>query len=217
MGALAELGEIGMALARDLRDRALERTAEAPALAAGDVGLAFSRIARAVRLTLALEARIGEGQAARAREAEAGAAAEAECGKIDRMRRYIHTEVVRDVVEEAIEAEADEGDAERLLADLYERLEDEDETADFGERPVGDLIDRIRHDLGLPPDPHAWDDDEEPPPGPVFGRPPPRGWYPGRDAGPARPARPRGGGERGVPVRPQGRTPKKPGFPPSRE
>src|SRR5262245_27968331 len=58
LATLKELGEIGMALARDLPRQA---QAAGEARAAADPVLAFSRVSRAIRLTLQLQTRILEG------------------------------------------------------------------------------------------------------------------------------------------------------------
>ena len=55
---LAELAEIGMDLAREVRRQALDTSEDAPS--AADLALTFSRIARAVRQTVALESRLAE-------------------------------------------------------------------------------------------------------------------------------------------------------------
>ena len=59
MGMMAELAEIGMEMARELRDRVVAGAPIGPG--ESDPMLAYSRLARAIRLTLALEARLAEG------------------------------------------------------------------------------------------------------------------------------------------------------------
>lgn len=164
---LEELAEIGMDLARALRRRVLAQAAaaegamDAPALLeqhGGDPGLTFSRIARAVRQTLALEARLDQDHQAREHEAQAervaaqAARQAAEHGE-QRRREFDRQEAVEAVIERAIEAEADERDAEGLLDDLYEKLAHADEAGDFARYSVDELVARIRRDLGLAPDP----------------------------------------------------------------
>jgi hypothetical protein len=63
---LQELAEIGMDLARAVRTRALALAAKADPAAAVDLGLSFSRIARAVRQTVALEAKFEQDRQAAA-------------------------------------------------------------------------------------------------------------------------------------------------------
>lgn len=131
---LAELAELGMVLARELSDRPME-TAEA----AEGLALAFHRIARTVRLTLALESRL-------AREA----------GEVRRLHRIgvrqrneARVPQVRHALTRDIWNETDGEDAEALLEDLEELL---DEDVLFGrllDGPVEAAIARIRADLGL--------------------------------------------------------------------
>ena len=65
---LRELAEIGMDLARALRTHAV---AEPDAARAADVGLVFSRVSRAIRQTVALEARLDADRETRAERAQA--------------------------------------------------------------------------------------------------------------------------------------------------
>jgi hypothetical protein len=147
---LRELAEIGMTLARGV-----ERQAQAPE--AGDLGLVFARIARAVRQTLALEARLEGELQVRARKAaferEQDAASAARAPVRERAR------IVRRAVKRAIEAEADDDEAEQLIEDLDERLCDREDDEDFLDRPVGELVALICKDLGVTPDLSLWEDE----------------------------------------------------------
>jgi hypothetical protein len=165
LAMLAELAEIGMQMARAVRDEAVARaevvdaTAQPSRFGGGDLGLIYSRIARAVRQTLALETRLAE---------------DIEKATVERARNRLETlrraaterqEQIRDYVAEAIEAEAAERnaadrDVERLLDDLDERIEagDYDDTLDTA--PIGDLVARICADLGVIPDWDLWGDQE---------------------------------------------------------
>jgi hypothetical protein len=139
MGMLAELAEIGMALARTLSGSDGVK---------GDAGLAFSRLSRSIRQTIALEARIDADEHARA----AGIvveAAEAWEAREDR---------IEGVVTRIIRAEAaDDSHAERLLDEMCEHLEDEDVYDDYSHRPTGEIIALICKDLGLAPDWGCWE------------------------------------------------------------
>lgn len=131
---LAELAELGMVLARDLSGRPIE-TAEA----AEGLALAFHRIARTVRLTLALESRLAreQGDVRRLQRNRARELNEARSGQ------------VRHALTRDIWNETDGEDAEALLEDLEELL---DEDVLFGrllDGPVEAAIARIRADLGL--------------------------------------------------------------------
>lgn len=155
---LAELAEIGMELAREVRRQALEeagaegvsRSTEAPA----DWGLVFARIARAVRQTVALEARL-------AAEAEKqGAAAETGRRSARLAQDRQQKERVRRLVETAIASEANGEAAENLRLDLDERLEDPDIEAEFGRRPIGVIVVGICADLGVTVDLSGFTDAE---------------------------------------------------------
>ena len=143
---LRELTEIGMDLAREVRRQALEAGTDIPA---ADLALEFSRIARAVRQTVALEAKLAEDRQARADKTEASRVLDARVRGIRRKTRVIG------LVERVLESESD---GERLLDDLAERLEDENDT-DFADAPIGELVARICRDLGVTPDWTLWDDE----------------------------------------------------------
>src|SRR5579872_3368109 len=159
---LEELVDIGMEIARALRDRMAEPAAES----AADPGLAFSRISRAVRQTVALEVKLDqERQAAhglaQAQIAEAQAKVE-HLAAHDRLRGLIRKSVVRSAVEQAIDDQADGDDVERLVTDLRERLGDDDDydALDFNDRPIGEMVAQICRDLGLTIDLSLWEDED---------------------------------------------------------
>jgi hypothetical protein len=152
---LAELAELGMTLARTIVAQA-EDGAE----------LAFARLARAVRQTLALEAKLAEGGQLR-RERQA------------REHKHQREAKVRRMVETAIEADAHESDIDDLLYDLNEHLADLDDT-DFTHRPLIEVVASICQDLGVTFDPHQWQDEPPHPRHPGQGPP---GGPPSRDPG----------------------------------
>jgi hypothetical protein len=158
---LEELAEIEMR-----RLRSLARQASAEAAAAEDPAvepagapaqgsdLAHARVARSLRQTLALHAKLDEDRESqeKRRAAEAATAAERE-------RRGRRKRVVKRVVEQVIALEAtDQFHAEDLLADLYKRLEDPDDSA-FGDRPIPLIIAGIAKDLPIFFPRHHWADD----------------------------------------------------------
>jgi hypothetical protein len=145
---LEDLAEIGMDLARTVQRQAHEQAAAGSG--AADLGLVFSRIARAVRQTVALEARLAEDRQTKT----AAQIARQSHARATRRRRDVQV-----VVEQAIEADAADSDVEDLLLDLEERLVDYDDT-DFSDRPVGELVARICRDLGVTPDWSLWDDED---------------------------------------------------------
>jgi hypothetical protein len=149
---LWELAEFGMELARAVQARAL--TPGVDAAITQDLILSFTRIARAVRQTIALEARIE-------RDARTSASEGAErLTRADRERRHDHKTRVGRLVERAIDTdtEASGEEADDLYADLHERLEDADDLAGFADRPVSEIVAHICRELGVAPPPALWDE-----------------------------------------------------------
>ncbi|HWK45577.1 MAG TPA: hypothetical protein VNT30_12710, partial [Stellaceae bacterium] len=152
---LRRLAEIGMELAEAVGRQALEQAKVAPDQAASeptgtpqkagpDLGLVFTRISRAVRQTVALEARIAEGPltpravsaAVLDKQAERAALAETD-------RRHRRKAQVGRIVKQAINAELTGIKAYQRERELRERLEDEDVETDIGSHPIGEIIARI--------------------------------------------------------------------------
>ena len=167
---LAELAEIGMRLAREVERQALAADPPRDALpdrsrsndigadrARADLGLVFARIARAVRQTVALEARLASDVEARA---AVGTAAQASRAAAEHKRTRQLKDQVRRLAEEAIGAEADGHEAENLRYDLDERLEDPAIEAELGWRPIGVIFAGICRDLGITPDLSHFTDSE---------------------------------------------------------
>lgn len=161
---LEELTEIGMALARDLGERARAGQAdEDHGLRGRDPADAFARISRAVRLTLALETKTDQALqdlkagVVRAREKEKSQAAERARTEADEHCAAREAKVY-ELVFTAAEAEIDDvetfGD---LLEALQERLEHDDAYQDAGERPVRETVERLCRDLDLTPDWSRWE------------------------------------------------------------
>ncbi|HEX4260480.1 MAG TPA: hypothetical protein VHY76_05220 [Acetobacteraceae bacterium] len=147
LAMLRELSEIGMALARAIGEQALaaletpspsdpQAVPTAPAPNRTDPGLAFARVARAVRQCIALEARIAAGPlpAARGR----GAPRPAPDPRRETVRRVVR-----------LAAEADGLSAATLKRDIEERLDEELDADPDGEIEVEDHIAAILGDLGL--------------------------------------------------------------------
>lgn len=156
---LAELAEIGMVMARDLRDD-LE-TAETPEAKARAVA-AFPAIARTVRQCVALEAKLQRDQARQQRE---------EIQDYDRdlsIRLRKRKAQVRLYMERAIcnafppggDDEEELGDEVMMrLEDLRDRLADDVLEADFADMPFHAVIATLHEALGLPPPETAPEDD----------------------------------------------------------
>jgi hypothetical protein len=164
MRMLETAAERGLELLDEIRDRARERTAEA------DLGLAYSRISKAIRQSVMLHARFEEefsktdaqkaAEAAAARAAEAQRAASAETGRRVRQKRQVKKAVklALDLAVEEAEARSDEPfDFSERYADLNERLDDYDEYSDFGRLPVGAVVENICRVMGLEFDPALWE------------------------------------------------------------
>lgn len=140
---LAQLAERGMALACALQERAL--AAETPA-EMRDLALAFHRISRTVRQSLALEAKLARDGDRAAREARA----EAErTGAAQAERRVAQ---VRAAVSRGIRDAYYGFDAENLEGELTERLEAEALDDRFLDEDLDAQIARLCADLGLAPE-----------------------------------------------------------------
>jgi hypothetical protein len=152
---LAELTELGLSLARDLHACAL---ADPEPGTKAQTALAFHRVSRSVRQSMALEARLARDL--ERRDQQAGA----EAVQAEEARVRTRKAQVRAAVERLIwtEAESDE-EAERLVDDLSERLDEEALYEGFAGDPIETHIARLRAELGLqgetsPPaaDPPSW-------------------------------------------------------------
>jgi hypothetical protein len=132
-----------------------------------DPGLSISRIARTLRLTLAMENQLYDDLAAEPvapATRKPGPSAEAQRREAAGIRGCILGSTIVPVIEQAIAAaedpEGDGSDTERRLDHLHERLVDEDEVVSFGTLPIGASIARICADLGLTPDWSLWEDED---------------------------------------------------------
>ena len=156
MAMLQELGEMGMELARALKAQALaalepEADDSAPKVTSGDPVLMFTRVARAIRQTVALEMRLAHPD--RDPEAERWRA-EAAHG---RRRRK---DEVRGVAQDIIEIDGPAANRERLFNALDARLDAEGEDEeDFTYLPMGVLLARVCRELGVRPNWSLWADE----------------------------------------------------------
>jgi len=137
---LARYAELSLSLAEDVHASAI--AAEDPdrkaRLASG-----FHKLGRAMRQSIALEAKFVRDRARDLREAQACAA---EAGQAAVRRRQ---DQVRSAIERQIYCEIEPHDAPAWLADLTERLEEEALYDDFEDESVEAHIDRLSADLGL--------------------------------------------------------------------
>jgi hypothetical protein len=158
------LTEIGMGLAEALLRQVNEPGAP---VVANDMALAYSRIARGVRLTIVLAQRIEAEPAPRASFWDAGVTA-ARCAAA--LSVPTGAAAARDASsappDEITPSEVEQGEtgreggAERLLAALDARLDHEADEAAWLERPLTDLAAQICRDLGVPFDAAVWEDGE---------------------------------------------------------
>jgi len=145
---LARLAQVGMQIAEECGRQA----ATAPIAA----GLAFARVARAVRMTIALQSRLAKDLAALDRADDVAQAARTTRRRI-RLSRLVE-DAARAGIAARIDAGARYGDEdavedeiERLSYEAYERLTDAEDD-DLAGRPFDAVVAGICRDLGLPLD-----------------------------------------------------------------
>ncbi|MGH7023945.1 MAG: hypothetical protein ACREEB_10190 [Caulobacteraceae bacterium] len=185
---LEELAEIGMELARALRPGA---AVDAPADdkthgKARDPADAFAPLSRAIRLTLALEARTDEAL----RDLKAGVVVKREAERVQADKRLgeaaqAHEERVHELVMTVADAECGTVEEyENLYQALSERLDEDEAYVGYRERPLRETIERLCKDLTLTPDWSRWDGE-----GWIQDKPPARPRYSLFNAPSARPRR----------------------------
>jgi hypothetical protein len=166
LGMLRELAEIGMAHARAIGRRLEADEAQAgaesdpaDARALRDAGLTFPRIARAVRQTLALEARLEAEFLAGVRQAETAQQVRLSLEAYAPISR--RSDLVRRAVSQAIDADTVDGaQEEALLESLDEQLDEREDAADYLDRPISELVAAICRDLGVPCNHRLWEDED---------------------------------------------------------
>jgi hypothetical protein len=153
LAMLIRLAQIGMEIAEAVGRDAAAATPGAPDTAARrDPGLVFARVARAVRMTIALQSRLAKDLAALDRADDMAQAAR------KTRRRMRLSRLVEDAARAQVAAANPDGDEdavedeiEQLASAAYERLTDA-EDGDFLGRPFDEVVAGICADLGLPPD-----------------------------------------------------------------
>jgi hypothetical protein len=148
---LGRLADLGMSLAEDLHARALAAKDEK---SANDLALAFHRISRSLRQTLALEARLERERKLALREAAQREASET----LDRVQKK--RSVLRKAVAPLAWAEHEGDEAEDLLEDMEFWVYEASGEDDFLDTPVEVLISRLREAFGLPASDAAQGDEE---------------------------------------------------------
>ncbi len=172
-GMLKELGQMAMELSRALYGLAraeAELAAATPAdqpearaeaaERAGRLAGHFGKAARAVRQCVALAARLERPEPSKAAGGPAlGAEAmtpevrEAWQRTEARFRVVLRRSAVLNALEPLVRAEPVESERERLLDDLYERLDVASQAEDFVQHEPEALIERIHGEMGLPTPP----------------------------------------------------------------
>ncbi len=169
--ALGRLAEMGMAIAAAIQRRATAEQPETDAVL-HHAALDFARVARAVRMTFALQSRLIDDFKGRTGPAEAGEADEgppkvywlADPPQVEQRQRV--QRIVRRV---ALGAGLERETVERLTREAGERLENDDIYGDVMARPIRDIVALICKDLGVELDwnkfaEEAWAQGEQPPP-----------------------------------------------------
>jgi len=142
---LDELGDLGLTVARAVARRAEAAGADEDL---GDLAMAYSRAARAVRQSIMLHDRL-----IKALQDWDRAALDA-FDKADTLARNNHKARVERIVERAARKKygEDEDAVERLVTEAAERLDDQDLYGEVLNRSVAELVAEICRDLGLEPD-----------------------------------------------------------------
>ena len=159
---LRELADIGMEIARAVQGevRAQAETAvetEAPRLVA-DLGLAFSRVSRAVRQTLALEARLEDDRQERRRAAEAAEEARSQAdGEMAERAAKVKAKLMQLLYPDR---ERDHRWDEVPWENLNDEPDDEPDEGFVADRPAADVVAGVYGDLGLKPDLSLWADED---------------------------------------------------------
>jgi hypothetical protein len=153
------MAEIGMKLLRALEPGVAEAPSEKSPGKTRDPADAFASLSRAVRLTLALEAKTDEqlrqlkAGVVRKREADEAQAAERAQKTREAREKRVH-ELVMDAV--MAESESDQEFGEFSDA-LDERLDADEAYFDMADRPLRETVERLCKDLCLSPDWSHWD------------------------------------------------------------
>lgn len=141
---LSELAELSMSLARKLHGQAMAAEGQAQA----DLALAFQRVSRSLRQTLALQDKLERDRRLAERQAAEDAARETRA-RIHRRERQVRNALSPLVWDEA---EGDEDEADPRLDRLHDLITEAAEQDDFLSLPLETCIARIRADLRLSAD-----------------------------------------------------------------
>jgi hypothetical protein len=151
IGRLDRLADIGMGMAETI-DGEVKAAVEAGRPIPERAPIDFARIARTVRLTLMLQAKLikelEDGDRQAAKEADRAAWSQA-CDRVT--QAFEQKQRVAGIIERIAE-QAEPYEAERLTREARERLDRDDIYGHVLSRPASELIAEICRDLGLDPD-----------------------------------------------------------------
>ena len=140
---LGRLAQAGLNMAIALEHQATGTLPEgAPPVVQGDVGLAYDRVSRSVRMSLLLRSKLLEDLQALEEKAQEGVLPPdtARKARIERVvQRVARVKHGRPVVEQ-------------LIRETSERLDDDDVYGDVMTQPISQIVARLCQDLGLEPD-----------------------------------------------------------------
>lgn len=155
---LGQLAEVGLEMARAIGRQATQAEPPQdgqPACDAfqGDLPLAYGRVARAVRLTLALQTKVVEAlQALDRREAHEASCAQIEADLARPDREDQRKDLIEGIVRRVSYRQGQEADErERVSREVEILLEHDEIYGDVLSQPASTLIARICRDLGLEP------------------------------------------------------------------
>jgi hypothetical protein len=143
---LEALAEAGLGLAQHI--------AQSDITAPADIAMAFSRVARAVRLTCLLQSRLIKDADEARREADYQQRMQDDRDRIeaDQARRE-RKAWAQAIIDRVAQGETDDEDEiERLNEEAAERLDADDIYGDVLDRPLGELVAVICRHMGLEPD-----------------------------------------------------------------
>ena len=170
LAGLKRLTELGLRLAEALVAQATGEAVDsepAPRVISADPGLAFSRVGRCVRLTMALETRLASQPQSLLGSIEAGcktlvdgivAQDRVRVAEVKAKVRGVLGFVLETQAREAVEP-AREDDIERLLTEAEDWLDEAHRDDDITDRPLAELVACICRDLGVDFDPSLWADE----------------------------------------------------------
>ncbi|HET9161048.1 MAG TPA: hypothetical protein VFN88_10575, partial [Caulobacteraceae bacterium] len=162
LAAVKALRALGMRLAQALVDEVEGSPSEdQPAMRPAEAAIAFQRIAKAVRMTVALELRVlDEAGVVREGEARAGSFAQERAAQERRRQGASKRIAVADVMAEVLTEISQDIDAERhqeLDEDLQEWFHERRDDEEFAGMDEREMLESVCAALGLVPDPRLWD------------------------------------------------------------